>query len=95
MSGMIQVGGRNFAPKGRHANGDRAYVTSSDPDNPPPYFHASTPDPNNPGRRLFWLFVYRTGKHTVKYIIPGVALALGALEIVRSFLAAMEQVPLW
>ena len=57
MRAPAQVGGRNFYPRGGHPDGTKVIVTGGTADNPPRHYHASTPDPNNPGRRLFWLFL--------------------------------------
>jgi len=91
----ISIGGRNFYPKGSHADGTQVLVHSASPDNPPSTYHFSSPDPRNPGKRLFWIFVQRTAKFGVKYIIPGVMLALGLMQVAQSFVAAMERSPLW
>lgn len=91
----MQIGGTDFFPKGRHANGDQAWCAIGDPKNPPRYYHASSPHPTDSTKRLFWIFVYRVGKSSIKYIIPGVLLALGLMEVAQSFVTAMERVPLW
>lgn len=37
--------------------GDGVYVTSREADNPPRHWDVSTPDPQRPGNRLYWLFL--------------------------------------
>lgn len=74
-----KVGSANYFPKGNQDDGTGVYITRRRRENPPEYYHASTPDPWNKLFRLFWLFITSSTRLLLLFITGGLIAALYCL----------------